>query len=375
MIRPFKVNIEQEKLKDLRNRLKKTRWPDEIKDSNWDYGISLKFMKELHQYWLNGYNWRKTESEINAHENFIADIDVHQVHFLHIRGKGPKSIPIIITHGWPGSFLEIIKLIPLLTQNDECSFDVVIPSMLGYGFSSRMEEPGCNVGLMADIWTELMHQLGYEKFAVQGGDFGAGVAASIAFKYPDRIVGMHLNYIPGNYNPVLMDHEIFTEKEKEYLRNEEEWYFREGGYSLQQKTKPLTLAYGLNDSPMGLCAWIAEKMCSWADHQGSPEKVFTKEEILSNVTLYWLTETIHSSIRLYGENSKYPLKLGDKASIKIPVGIARFHYEEPFPPRKFIERGFNIQHWSDFHTGGHFPALEKPDLLAMDIIKFFKNLS
>jgi len=375
MIKPFKVYIDQDKLDDLKARLERTRWPDEITNSNWTYGASLDYMKELHNHWLSDYDWRATENEINKYENFIASIDDYNIHFLHVKGIGKKSIPIIITHGWPGSFLEMMKLIPLLTQHAELSFDVIAPSMLGYGFSGKVIEPGCNVGLMADLWAKLMHSLGYKKYVVQGGDFGAGVSSSLALKYPDRVIGMHLNYIPGNYVPELMDKEEFTKEEKEYIKSENEWYFVEGGYKLQQKTKPLTLSYGLNDSPMGLCAWIVEKMFGWADSQGAIEKVFTKDELLSNVTLYWLTETIHSSIRLYVEDSKYALKLGKSSFINSPVGIARFRYEEPFPPRKFIERGFNIQHWSDFPEGGHFPAMEKPEILATDIFTFFKNLS
>ena len=188
------------------------------------------------------------------------------------------------------------------------------------------------------------------------------------------LYGMHLNYIPGNYHPELADGELFTEEEVNYLKSEDDWYLREGGYSLQQNTRPLTLAYGLNDSPIGLCAWIVEKMYGWADCKGNIENVFTKDELLSNVMLYWVTETIHSSVRLYGENKKAPLKLGKDSFINIPVGIARFRFEEPFPPRKYIERGFNIQHWSDFPEGGHFPAIEKPEILAEDICEFFSEI-
>jgi pimeloyl-ACP methyl ester carboxylesterase len=374
MISNFKVYIEQKILDDLKLRIKNTRWPDEIENSEWTYGASLSYMKELAGYWLNDFDWRKTETEINKYENFIAEIEGYKVHFLHIKGKGENSIPILITHGWPGSFLEMMKLIPLLTENTKRSFDVVIPSMLGFGFSDKLTQTGCNVSLMADLWFKLMQKLGYENFGVQGGDFGAGVSAFISLKYPENVIGMHLNYIPGNYHPELADGEVLTAEENDYLKSEDEWYFREGGYSLQQNTKPLTLAYGLNDSPIGLCAWIVEKMYGWAECKGNIENVFTKDELLSNVMLYWVTETIHSSIRLYGENKKVPLKLGKNSFINIPVGIARFRFEEPFPPRKFIERGFNIQHWSDFPEGGHFPAMEKPELLAGDIYNFFSKI-
>lgn len=373
MIRNFNVHIDQDKLDDLKLRLERTRWPDEIENSGWKYGAGMNFMRELHHYWLYGFDWRVTESEINRFDNYIASINDHEVHFIHRKGAGEKSIPIIITHGWPGSFLEMLKLVPLLTRHPELTFDVVVPSMPGYGFSSKPHKEGCNVGFMADLWVKLMHELGYEKFAVQGGDFGAGVAAALAYNYPECVIGMHLNYIPGNYVPDTSV-ESLSEEELSFLKTENEWYFREGGYSLQQKTKPLTLAYGLNDSPMGLCAWMVEKMVGWADRSKGIENVFSKDELLSNVTLYWLTETIHSSVRLYVENRKFPLKIDKNSFINVPTGISRFAYEEPFPPRRYVERGFNVQHWTDYSEGGHFPAMEKPVELANDIRAFFSKI-
>jgi len=374
MLEKIEVHIKQDILDDLKLRIEKTRWPDEILNSNWTYGASLSYMKELSEYWLTGFDWRKTESLINQYENYIAEINGHKVHLLRGKGKGDNTVPVVITHGWPGSFLEMMKLIPLLTDNENYPFDVIIPSMLGYGFSEKVTQTGCDVSLMADIWVKLMLELGYKRFGVQGGDFGAGVSSFISLKYPDNVIGMHLNYIPGNYYPELADGESFTEEEFSYLKSEEEWYLREGGYSLQQNTRPLTLSYGLNDSPVGLCAWIVEKMYGWADCKGNIENVFTKDELLSNVMLYWVTETIHSSVRLYVENKKAPLKLGKDSFIDVPVGIARFRFEEPFPPRRYIERGFNIQHWSDFPEGGHFPGIEKPELLAEDIRNFFRKI-
>ena len=374
MIKKIEINLAQSFLDDLQTRLKLTRWPDEIENSGWTYGASLSYMKELADYWANNFNWRKTESEINKFGNFVAQIDGYKIHFLHIRGKGEKSVPIIITHGWPSSFLEMLKLIPLLTENSDFSFDLVIPSIPGYGFSQKITQPGCNVSFIADLWHKLMTELGYDKYGVQGGDFGAGVSTALSMKYPDHVTGMHLNYIPGNYVPVLEENEEFTKEENDYFNLEEEWYSREGGYSLEQNTKPLTLAYGLTDSPAGLCAWIVEKMYGWAQCNGYIGNVFTKDELLSNVTLYWVTETLHSSIRLYNENSKNPLITGNNSYINIPTAIARFAYEEPFPPRKFVERGFNIQQWSEFPAGGHFPAIEKPELLTEDITGFFRKI-
>jgi pimeloyl-ACP methyl ester carboxylesterase len=374
MIKKIEINIAQSFIDDLKAKIRLTRWPDEIEDSGWNYGASMRYMKELVDYWLYYFDWRRTEREINKYPNFIATIDDCRIHFLHIKGTGENPVPLILTHGWPYSFLEMMKLIPLLQADETMSFDLIIPSMPGYGFSQRVTKPGCNVSFIGDLYHKLMSELGYEKYALHGGDFGAGVSTAMTMQYPERIIGLHLNYIPGNYVPVLPENESFTAEENEYLDKEEEWYSREGGYSLQQNTKPLTLAYGLNDSPAGLCAWIVEKMYGWTNNSGYIGNVFTKDELLSNVTLYWLTETIHSSCRLYNENSKNPLVIGQDSFIQVPTGIAHFQYEDPFPPRVFIERGYNIQHWTEFSLGGHFPAMEKPELLANDIKDFLTGI-
>lgn len=374
MIKKIEIQIAQPHLDKLKSKILLTRWPDEIEGSGWTYGASLSYMKELADYWSNYFNWRKTEADINRYGNYIAQINGYKIHFLHIKGQGKKSVPLVITHGWPYSFLEMLKLIPLLTENKELSFDLVIPSMPGYGFSQKICHPGCNVSFIAGLWHKLMTELGYSKYGVQGGDFGAGVSTALSMIFPDNVTGMHLNYIPGNYAPLLAENEEFSADENAYLDSEEEWYSREGGYSHEQNTKPLTLAYGLNDSPVGLGAWIVEKMFSWADCRGDIGNVFTMDEILSNITLYWVTETIHSSVRLYNENSKHPLIVEKDSRINTPTGIAHFRYEDPFPPRRFIERGYNIQQWSEFPVGGHFPAMENPVLLAEDIISFFRKI-
>ena len=283
-------------------------------------------------------------------------------------------MPLVVTHGWPGSFLEMSKLIDPLTTDPEFSFDLIIPSISGFGFSQKINKPGCNLWFIGDLWSKLIKKVGYEKVLAQGGDFGAGINTALAIKHPENMLGLHLNYIHSSYFPFLSQAEKLTEEEIQFQKSAEEWSAMEGAYSHQHRTKPLTLAYGLNDSPVGLCAWILEKFYSWSDCNGNIESVFTKDELLSNVSLYWFTETIHSSIRLYNENIQSPLHFLKNDFINIPVGIARFHKEEPFPPRKFIERGYNVQHWTDFPTGGHFAAMEQPVLLANDIIQFAKNL-
>jgi pimeloyl-ACP methyl ester carboxylesterase len=287
----------------------------------------------------------------------------------HIKSEKQNSVPLIITHGWPGSFLEMMKLIPFLTGS-KISFDLIIPSIPGFGFSQKINNPGCNVWFIADLWSKLIKELGYKKVVAQGGDFGAGISTALALKHSEIISGLHLNYIPGSYRPFLPPGKQLTEDENLYIKSAENWYEKEGAYAHQHRTKPLTLGYGLNDSPVGLCAWILEKFYGWSDCSGDIETVFSKNELLSNISLYWFTETIHSSIRLYNENSKAPMHFSANDFVNVPVGIARFHKEEPFPPRKFIERGYNIQHWTDIATGGHFAAIEQPSLLAGEIIAF-----
>lgn len=375
MITEFKSQISQPVIDDLKFRISQTRWTDEIKGSGWQYGANLSYIKELADYWVDNFDWRKVENEINQYPNYIAEIDGIKIHFLHIKGKGKVSVPLIITHGWPGSFLEMIKLIPLLTANPEFSFDLIIPSVIGFGFSQKINIPGCNLWFIADLWAKLITELGYEKVLAQGGDFGAGISTALALKHPERMFGLHLNYIHSSYFPFLSQTESLTEEEIQFQKNAGNWYITKGAYAHQHRTKPLTLSYSLNDSPIGLCAWIVEKFYEWSDCNGNIESVFTKDELLANISLYWFTETIHSSIRLYNETIRNPLHFLENDFINTPVGIAKFHKEEPFPPRKFIERGYNIQHWTDIPKGGHFAAMEQPILLANDIIKFAKRLS
>jgi len=374
MIERFKVNIPEPAIQDLKSRLEQTRWPDEILNSDWNYGAKLSYMKELTAYWLNEFDWRKTEDEINSFPNYIAELDGTKIHFIHIRSNKKNPVPLIITHGWPGSFLEMMKLIPFLTSHPEISFDIIIPSIPGFGLSQKINEPGCNLWFIADLWSKLIKELGYEKVIAQGGDFGAAISTALALKHPENLLGLHLNYIPGSYFPFLPSGETLSEEENLSLKSTDEWYKAEGAYSHQQRTKPLTLAYGLNDSPAGLCAWITEKFFGWSDCHGDIESIFTKDELLSNISLYWFTQTIHSSVRLYNENSKVPLVFNENDFVNTPVAIARFHREEPFPPRRFIERGYNIRQWTDFPTGGHFAAMEQPALLAQDILMFTEKI-
>lgn len=374
MIKPFSVNVPQNVLDDLKLRLELTRWPDELIESGWSYGTNLSYMKELTTYWQNTFDWRKVEAEINSYPNFMADINGHKIHFIHVKGKGKQTVPLIITHGWPGSFLEMMKLIPLLTEDPHFSFDLVIPSVPGFGFSDKIIQPGCNSEFVADIWHQLMMELGYTRYGAQGGDIGSGISTWLSLRYPSNVIGLHLNYISGSYKPYLASEEQISDEVLAFQKAGEEWSAREGAYAYLHATKPLTAAYGLNDSPAGLCAWIVEKFNGWSDNNGNIENIFTKDELLANITLYWITQTIHSSMRIYNENSKNPLALKKNEYITVPVGFAKFPKELPTPPRSYIEKGFNIRHWTNMPAGGHFAAVEQPELLSKDIRDFFSKL-
>jgi pimeloyl-ACP methyl ester carboxylesterase len=360
MIKPFSVNVLPQVLDDLKLRLGQTRWPDEIIGSDWNYGASLSYMKELTSYWLHTFDWRKVEQEINSYPNFIAEIDGVQVHFMHVKGKGRQSVPLIMTHGWPGSFLEMMKVIPLLTANLDFSFDLVIPSIPGFGFSSSINHQGCNSGSIADMWHKLMLELGYTHYGAQGGDIGAGISTWLSLKYPSSVIGLHVNYISGSYKPHLAAGEELSDEVLAFQKTAAAWSAKEGAYAHVHATKPLTAGYGLNDSPVGLCAWIIEKFNSWSDNDGNLETIFSKDELLANVSLYWITQSIHSSMRIYNENSRKPLAFGEK--------------ELPTPPRSYVEKGFNIRQWTNMPLGGHFAAMEQPELLSRDIIDFFSKL-
>jgi pimeloyl-ACP methyl ester carboxylesterase len=371
----FKATIPDIAMEDLKSRIKRTRWPDEIAGSGWEAGTNLGYLRELCDYWCEQYSWRNTEAAINAQPNFIAEINGFKIHFIHVKGKGKKSIPLIITHGWPGSFLEMMKLIPLLTNDPVFSFDLVIPSVIGFGFSEKAVQPGCNSAFVADLWHKLMAGLGYTRYGAQGGDIGAGISSWLTMKYPKNVIGLHLNYISGSYQPYLHPGEVLEKDVAEFKQMAAKWSAREGAYAAIQATKPQTLAYGLNDSPVGLCAWMLEKFQSWSDNKGKLDNMISKDELLGNISLYWFTQTLPSSIRIYQENSKAPLVFGRNNYIKTPVAFARFPKEIPTPPRSFIEKGYNIRQWTAMPAGGHFATLEQPALLSEDIKQFFHQIS
>ena len=379
--KPFRVEIPQAVLDDLRQRLERVRWPDALEGAGWSYGADLGYMKELVAYWRDRFDWRAWERTINSFPNFRATLDGLGVHFLHVPGRGPKPLPLLLTHGWPGSFLEFLKIIPLLADpaahggDAGDSFTVVIPSIPGYGFSDRPAAAGMSNQRIAELWLELLRGLGYERFGAQGGDWGAGISTWMALEHPQHLIGLHLNYIPGSYYPHLgPESPPLSAAEKQFLADCDRWFEEEGGYAAVQRTFPQTPAFALNDSPAGLAAWIVEKFRAWGDCDGEAERRFSKDELLANVTLYWVTETIHSSMRLYFESRRTPLRLKAGERVTVPTGVAAFPKEAPAPPREWVERGYNLARWTKMPRGGHFAALEEPELLAEDLRNFFRPL-
>lgn len=378
---PFKVQVPEATLKDLKERLAHTRWPDEISGSAWDYGTNLAYHKELVEYWHTGFDWRAQEAAINTFSHFRATVGGLGIHFIHQRGKGPNPLPLVITHGWPGSFFEMSKITPLLTDpgshggDPEDAFHVVVPSMPGYGFSDHPASRGMHVLKVADLWAQLMTEdLGYRRFGAQGGDWGASVTAYLGFAHPDNLVGIHVTSMTRPTPYLGPGSKPLSEAEKALLKQREGWLQAEGGYSHLQGTKPQTLSYGLNDSPAGLAAWIVEKYRTWSDCGGDVERRFTKDELLTTATIYWATQTINSSTRLYYETQNHPWEMKRGERISVPSAMAVFPKEISRPPREWGERSYNVQRWTVMPRGGHFAALEEPKLLAEDIRAFFRPL-
>jgi pimeloyl-ACP methyl ester carboxylesterase len=367
-IERFVLPYSEAAVDDLRERLERTRWPDEIPGAAWERGVDLNYLREICSYWREKFDWKAQIEKLSAWEHYrYASSDV-RIHFLHARGKGARRTPLILTHGWPGSFLEMLKIIPLLT---DAGFDVVAPSLPGFGFSDRPTRPGMNTFRIAELWTGLMQELAYPRFVAQGGDFGAGVTTILGLKHADRVAGIHLNYIPGSYRPAVEAGTVLAPVEQSFLADLDRWYSEHGAYAHLQRNEPQTPAYALNDSPAGLAAWIIEKFRNWSDCGGDVEKRFSKDELLANVTLYWMTQSIASSFRLYNETKKAPLQFSPGELVRVPCAIARFPLEAPFPPREWVARGYNIQRWTEMPRGGHFAAAEEPALLAADIAESF----
>ncbi|MYH71496.1 MAG: epoxide hydrolase 1 [Acidimicrobiia bacterium] len=371
-ITPFTVEISDAALEDLRRRLRDARWPDQIPGVGWDYGADMGYIQELARYWADEYDWRAAEAELNELSHYTTDIDGQNIHFIHQRSPHADAYPLVISHGWPGSVVEFLDIIGLLTHPDDPAdaFHVVAPSLPGYGFSGPTADRGWDTHRTAKAFAALMGQLGYERYGAQGGDWGSMISQNIGRYDTDGCEAVHVNFLfatapeggPGE----------LTEAEQAGLARAN-LYFTEGaGYMQIQSTKPQTLAYGLTDSPVGQLAWIAEKFLAWTDNDGTIESAVSRDRLLTNISLYWFTATAGSSARMYYETLR-PGGPGLGDPLATPLGMANFPMEIMQAPRGWLEGNYNIVHWSDMAEGGHFAAMEEPEALAQDIRQFFRR--
>jgi pimeloyl-ACP methyl ester carboxylesterase len=363
-INPFRIAVPDADLADLKERLARTRWPEPETVDDWNQGIPLAYTRELADYWANEYDWRAREAALNRFDHYTTEIDGLDIHFIHQRSQQDDAFPLLITHGWPGSIVEFHKVIEPLTEH---GFDVVCPSLPGYGFSGKPSGTGWGVGKVAEAWETLMGRLGYQRYGAQGGDWGAAVTTQIG-RNGGRCAAIHLN-MPLGFPPAGLDNP--TPEEQEALKAFDYYQQWDSGYSKQQSTRPQTLGYGLVDSPVGQLAWIIEKFWAWMDCDGHPENVLTGDELLDNVMLYWLTASGASSARMYWESFSF---FGGFERVELPTGIAAFPKEILRAPRSWCEAGYNITHWTTMPRGGHFAAFEQPELFVDDVSTFFATV-
>jgi pimeloyl-ACP methyl ester carboxylesterase len=382
-IEPYKIDVAAEVLSDLRQRLARTRWSYQVEGTGWEAGTDLHYLKELVHYWRDTYDWRKRETALNQFAHFKTEVDGAGIHFIHERGKGPHPFPLLLTHGYPDSFCRFVKIIPMLTDPEsfggeaEDAFDVVVPDLPGYGFSDKPTKPG-TIFRVNDLWAHLMtDQLGYKRFGAHGGDWGGTVTEQLARSHSDCVAAIHLTDVP--FGHLFQKPDDATSAEKRLFERNEEWLRKEGAYALIQSTKPQSLAHGLNDSPTGLAAWMVEKFRSWSDCGGDIESRFTKDELLTHIMIYWATESIGTSFLPYWDFANAGaltwIKEGLKkwtGSSKVPAAFALFPKDISQPPREWAERFFNVQRWTQMERGGHFAAMEEPELLAGDMREWFR---
>lgn len=354
MIKPFRIDIPQADLDDLTDRLTRTRWPNEVADAGWDYGFPLARLKELAEYWRTGYDWREHEAKLNELPHFTTEIDGQNIHFVHVRSSKPDALALILTHGWPGSFLEFLDVIEPLSRD----FHLVIPSIPGFGFSGPTHERGWDAVRVARAWAELMRRLGYERYGAQGGDFGAGISTALGAVAPEQVVGVHVNYLPTRPDP---DVEV-SEADEARLDKVRQLMANRPPYQALQALTPQTIGYALTDSPVGQLVWIAERFAQWTD----PATPVSDDRMLTDISLYWLTATAASSGRFHHDAPR-----GSQQPCRVPLGVAVFAHDITLSVRPLAERLYDIRHWSEFERGGHFAAMEVPDLLAEDIRDFF----
>lgn len=375
-VTPFLIDVPQQALEDLQDRLRRTRFPDEVNDDSWGWGTDLAVLRQVVTYWSSEFDWRSREAHLNTFPNMRTGDHGEALHFVHLKTDHENRLPLLLTHGWPGSFAEMLRIAPMLTDprahglDTLFGFDVVIPSIPGFGFSDRPRKPGASSAWAAEKFHLLMTGLGYDRYAVQGGDLGAGISLRLAKNHPESVIGAHVNFpsfvwggAPDDEAGALAD------------QRREAWMIQEGAYAHQHSTRPQTLGYALNDSPAGLAAWILEKFYFWSDRRGEQGLPFEIDELLTNLSIYWFTETITSSIRIYREGAADPLVLRPEDPIRVPVGVADFPFEiESTQPEERMAAVTDLRRWTRFDRGGHFAALEQPHILANDIFEFFADV-
>jgi pimeloyl-ACP methyl ester carboxylesterase len=381
----FRVDVPAEVLDDLRARLERTRWADDFANEAWQYGTSTAFMKELVAYWIDGYDWRKHERAINAYPQFRTEIDGMPIHFIHAHGKGPHPRPLILTHGWPWTFWEYRKVVDLLSDpgahggDPADAFDVVVPSLPGFGFSTPLRRTGINFWRTSELWVQLMERLGYARFAAHGADWGALVTADLGHRYPDRMTGVHLAMtLPLDlFSGGLPGPEDYDADEAPLATRLRDFFATEVAYSALQSTKPQTIAAALHDSPVGLASWIVEKLRSWSDCHGDVETRFSKDDMLTTIMIYWVTQSFGTSARYYYEAAHCPwTPVHDRFPVvEAPVGVSVLPEEICSAPRRWARRYYNLKQWRQHAAGGHYAAWEEPQAIVADVRDFFRALN
>ncbi len=365
--KPFTLHIPDAEITDLRERLARTRFPDEPPLEPWSTGTSLAYLKSLIDYWQNGFDWRAWEAKLNGFPQFTLPIRGIDLHFIHAPARKPNAMPLLLSHGWPGSVFEFHKIIPLLTEH----FTVVAPSLPGYTLAFKGGQPRFGIIEIAEMFAELMSALGYTRFGAQGGDWGSFITSVLGHRFPQRMTGIHLNLLPVRRDPAMLPNP--NAEEKVYLDQLKNFLKEETGYQWIQGTRPQTLAFGLTDSAAGLAAWIVEKFHAWTDNMGNPEDAVSRDEMLANISLYWFTGAIGSSFWPYHARMNGPWPIPDGEPIAVPMGYAEFPREILSPPRSLAAKTYtNIRRWTTMTKGGHFAALEQPDALAHEVIEFFR---
>ena len=373
----YRIHVPDKVLAELKARLELTRFPDYFSEDDWDMGIDVPYIRELVTYWRWEFDWRAYEDRLNRLPHYTATIDNQSFHFIHARSPRPNALPLLIVHGWPGSVIEFLEIVDRLANpppvggEERRAFHLIIPSLPGYGFSGPTRERGWNIERTALAFAELMRRLGYRRYGAQGGDWGAMITTRLAVIDEPHVVGLHTNMpiAPAPEKPGGL-----TGEEAQRLKQFEEHMARETGYARIQGTKPQTVGLALNDSPAGLLGWIVEKFRAWSDCGGDVESVFSRDDLIANVMIYWVTQTAASAARFYFENYLPGMDAPDAQRVSVPTGVARFPKELVLMPRAWLERRYNIVHWTEKDRGGHFAAMEQPELFAEDVTKFFTAL-